>query len=181
MCKEYLVLERECLTEWYLRRARRFDEGEKKKYAEWFREYGFVAFDEGIKLEYVKLDDCKSITGGRKPDGAFCGCNNSCYIIDEAQWKMLLEVNEKNKKADILKEIDEQISECEEIIKKCEKQKKLYTKEEVIKKRDEYNKTYNEGGEGYVPHYYTFEEYDFTRKTLDRLNREKKEMQNGRY
>lgn len=122
MCKEYLVLERGCLIDWYLRRARRFNEDEKKRYAEWFKEYGFVAVDEGIKLEYIKFDDCKSVVKDRKPDGSFCGYNNDCYIIDETQWEMLLQLNEKNKKIAAIEEIDEEIDSYLEIIRNCESQ-----------------------------------------------------------
>ena len=67
------------------------------------------------------------------------------------------------------KETEESIAECRKIIEQCEKQEKLYTKEEAVKKRRDYNNLYNEGGEGYVPHFYTIEEYEFTKTKLNEL------------
>lgn len=54
------------------------------------------------------------------------------------------------------------------VIKECENHK-LYHKEDIKKIRKQYNDIHNEGGEGYIPHFYTFEEYEYAKKQLTKL------------
>ena len=61
-----------------------------------------------------------------------------------------------------------------ELIKNIEKHK-LYHAQDVKKMEKQYNDLYNEGGEGYIPHFYTFEEYEYAKKQLAKLiNKETK-------
>lgn len=177
MCKEYLVLNRVGFDDWRLCHARRFNEEEKAHYVEGFREYGFVLIGDVVNLEYIESDDCNGVINERKPDGAFCSCDNAAFIIDGYKWETILAINKKKKKVAALRLIDDKIANFKDLEKECERQGKLYTKEEAKKKEKDYIMTYNEGGEGYVPHYYTFEEYDFIKNTLDRLNSERKMLE----
>ena len=43
------------------------------------------------------------------------------------------------------------------------------TKEEAAKKRREYNNLYNEGGCGFIPHFWTVDEYEDAKKELHKL------------
>lgn len=177
MCKEYLVLNRVGFDDWRLCHARRFNEEEKAHYVEGFREYGFVLVGDVVNLEYIESDDCNGVINERKPDGAFCGCDNAAFIIDGYKWETILAINEKKKKAAALRSIDKKIAGYKELVENCEKQGKLYTKEEAKKKKEEYIVTYNEGGEGYVPHYYTFDEHDFFKIKIDELSCERKKVE----
>lgn len=67
------------------------------------------------------------------------------------------------------KKIEKSIVEYRQIIEQCEKQEKLYTREEAAEKYRDYNRLYNEGGEGYVPHFYTIEEYELAKAGLSEL------------
>ena len=51
----------------------------------------------------------------------------------------------------------------------CEKQKKLYTNEEANEARRNFINVYNEGGEGFVPHFYTIDEYEEAKRKLEVL------------
>lgn len=35
--------------------------------------------------------------------------------------------------------------------------------------KKQYNNIHNEGGEGYIPHFYTYEEYEYAKKLLSKL------------
>lgn len=79
--------------------ARRFTEEEKKNYADWFQDRGFVRYSasENIKIiNEVAFDFAKN----RKSDGSFCGCTNEVYIItaEESEQLQQQENNIKIKK-----------------------------------------------------------------------------------
>lgn len=167
--KEYLVCEVAYSYGISLCKARRFTEEEKKNCAEWFKDKGFVGLSNSTDLEYITWDDVREVLKERKDNGSFSGCSNCVYIISEDEWNALIELNEKKRTEKEKKETEESIVEYRQIIKQCEKQEKLYTKEEAAKKRRDYNNLYNEGGEGYVPHFYTIEEYEFAKTKLNEL------------
>lgn len=54
-------------------------------------------------------------------------------------------------------------------IRDAEKQKDIPTKSEAIRRLKRYNDIYNEGGEGYLPHIVTLEEYENAKKTVAEL------------
>ena len=81
----------------------------------------------------------------------------------------MIELNEHKKKEKEKRETEEAIDGCKKIIERCEKQEKLYTKEEAAQKRRAYNRLYNEGGEGYVQHFYTIDEYEWNKTRLNEL------------
>lgn len=71
-------------------------------------------------------------------------------------------------KKEILEKENKQINYYKELIKNIEKHK-LYHAQEVRKMKKQYNDIHNEGGEGYIPHFYTFEEYEYAKKQLAKL------------
>lgn len=169
--EEYLVCEVAYSYGVSLCKARRFTEEEKNDYAEWFKDKGFVKISDSTDLKCIAWVDVRELLKERKDDGSFNGCSNCVYIVSEDEWKALVELNEKKRAEKEKKETEESIAECRKIIEQCEKQEKLYTKEEAVKKRKDYNNLYNEGGEGYVPHFYTIEEYELTKTKLNELLR----------
>lgn len=62
------------------------------------------------------------------------------------------------KKAKAISEIEEQLAEAE--------RSGIYTKEEAEIRRQSYINVYNEGGSGYVPHFYSQEEVNELRREL---------------
>ena len=170
--KEYLVCEVADSYGVSLCHARRFNDEEKAGYAEWFRETGFVRISSypTIDLKEINWIDVGNILNDRKSDGSFNGCSNSAYIVTEDEWNKLIVLNNQKHNEKIAKENEESIKCYKTIIKNCEKQQKLYTKEEAIAKTKEWNDIHNEGGEGFVPHFYTIDEYEYAKKRLKELN-----------
>lgn len=169
--KEYMVCDIAYSYGISLCKARRYTEEEKKGCADWFKERAFSLISDApnIELRYISWDDVYKILNERKDDGSFPGCSNSVYIISQDEWNALIELNERKKKEKEKRETEEAIDECKKIIDRCEKQEKLYTKEEAAQKRRAYNRLYNEGGEGYVPHFYTIDEYEWNKTKLNEL------------
>ena len=112
----------------------------------------------------------------RKADGSFLGCSNLAYIISAEEQKKLIELNNQKKSEKQQKEIQEKINFYETAVQNCEKQKKLYTEEEAKAKRKAYNNLHNEGGEGYIPHFYTIDEYERFKSQLKDLKEKQKEL-----
>ena len=167
--EEYVVCEVAYSYGIYLHKARRFTEEEKQGLAEWFKNEGFVGIGDSTKLKYISWVDVRKVLKDKKADGGFSGCSNSAYIISEDEWNTLTELNEKKRAEKEKKEAEKSIAGYRQIIEQCEKQEKLYTKEEAAEKYRDYNRLYNEGGEGYVPHFYTIEEYEFAKAGLSKL------------
>lgn len=169
--EEYLVLENAYVYGISLQKARRFTEEEKVNYADWFKERGFVSLGELVKLDEIMQCDLESIESIdlSKPDGEFNGSSNMSYIINKEAWEALITLNESKRKDRVQKEKQEKVNEYQKIIKACEVAPKLYTTEEAKQARINYNNLYNEGGEGYVPHFYTVDEYEWAKKNLAEL------------
>lgn len=170
--KEYLVCEIAYSYGVYLHKARRFTEEEKEGLAEWFKNEGFVGIGKSTKLEHISWTDLGKILKDRKLDGSFSGCSNSAYIISEEEWNTLLELDEQKRAEKEKKKTEKLIAEYRQTVEQCERQEKLYTREEAAEKYRNYNRLFNEGGEGYVPHFYTVEEYEFAKARLSELLKE---------
>jgi DNA polymerase III alpha subunit (gram-positive type) len=65
------------------------------------------------------------------------------------------------------KELNDQRNYYRSLIKAAEKQDKLYTAEEAKTRRMAWINVQNEGGEGYVPHFYTIDEVEAAKRWLD--------------
>lgn len=174
--KEYLVCAWAMAYGVSLHKARRFNEEEKLHVAEWYRELGFVNIAECVELEYLGRLDVFNVLGNRKEDGSFQGYGNSAYIITEQEWNQLVCLNNTKKQEKERLAHIEKIKEYEEILISCEKQERLYTQEEAKKKRKKYNDLYNEGGYGFIPHFYTVEEYEFAKEQLCKLKEDNKRL-----
>lgn len=169
--KEYIVLEWAFAYGLTVGKARRLTDAEKAGYAEWFKETGFIRLGEGIDLVIDRFHPyIEKILGGRKQDGSFLGCANAAWIISEEEQREIIAQNElllAEKKA---KEVAEQIARLKATIAACERQSGgLYTQEEAARKRKQYNDIHNDGGEGYVPHFYTIDEYNRAIAALKKL------------
>ena len=146
--------------------ARRLTEEEKKNYAEWYQEKGFIATLEPIKLDEIHKSDVIAIVGDRSEDGSFNGSGNTAFIISDASWDKLISLNAERVVSKQKAQVEEEIALCKAVIEACEKQEKLYTKEEAALKRKQYNDLYNEDQEGYVPDYYTVDQYNYYKDRL---------------
>lgn len=70
------------------------------------------------------------------------------------------------RKAQEEKEIKAELDTAKKIIKKAENQPDLPSWDEARRRERQYNDIINEGGEGYVPHVYSREEYENAKKVI---------------
>ena len=134
--------------------ARRFTDEEKQHYADWYKEIGFVGVGDHIKLSMLKWSDMPN----RKSDGSFVGCDNQAWIITEEEKTWFIRLDAERKAEAEREKIAINRAYYEDVIKRANRQPKLYTREEAKRLAKQYNDVANEGGEGYVPHYYTIDE-----------------------
>lgn len=120
---------------------------------------------EAIPLEDITFEDVQKVITTSDNDGFLY--NDALYVITNEQKQALLNYNTK----EILEKENKQINYYKELIKNIEKHK-LYHAQEVRKMKKQYNDIHNEGGEGYIPHFYTFEEYEYAKKQLAKLIKE---------
>lgn len=64
------------------------------------------------------------------------------------------------------KERAEEIERAKKLMAKAEQQKTIPTKAEAKRMMRQYNELMNEGGEGFVPHIISREEYDYALKVV---------------
>lgn len=117
---------------------------------------------EAIPLEDITFEDVQKVITTSDNDGFLY--NDALYVITNEQKEELLNYNTK----EILEKENKQINYYKELIKNIEKHK-LYHAQDVGKMKKQYNDLHNEGGEGYIPHFYTFEEYEYAKKQLAKL------------
>lgn len=142
--------------------ARRFTEEEKQHYADWYKEIGFVGMGDHIMLRTLKWSDMPK----RHSDGSFLGCDNQAWIITEDEKAYFIQLDaDRHAEAERLK-IAKNREYYEDVIKRANMQPKLYTRDEAKRLAKQYNDLYNEGGEGYIPHYYTVDEVEAAKKWL---------------
>ena len=75
--------------------ARRFTAEEKTHYVEWFADRGFVGMGNTVKLDKITFNDLPD----RQPDGEFCGCYNSAWIITEDEATLYKKLNTERQDA----------------------------------------------------------------------------------
>ena len=142
--------------------ARRFTDEEKQHYSDWCQEYGFVGMGDHIMLRTLKWSDMPK----RKSDGSFLGCDNQAWIITEDEKACFIQLDaDRQAEAERLK-IAKNREYYEDLIKRASRQSKLYTREEAKRLAKQYNDIANEGGEGYVPHYYTIDEVEAAKQWI---------------
>lgn len=117
---------------------------------------------EETPLEDITFEDVQKVITTSDKDGFLY--NDALYVITNKQKEALLNYNKK----EILEKENKQINYYKELIKNIEKHQ-LYHEQDVEKMKKQYNDIHNEGGEGYIPHFYTFEEYEYAKKQLAKL------------
>lgn len=153
--------------------ARRLTEEEKKRYTKESRDFILVAVGESIDLDDIPGYQLFEIIEKRDCTGTLNGCQNNCYEITEEEWDRLIRVNNENKRAKKEKARQEYIRFYRDCKKRAEQQMDnsghLPSAAEAKKKEADWIRLQNEGGEGYVPHYFSQEEYDGICQKLSEL------------
>ena len=121
---------------------------------------------EQTSLEDITFEDVKKVITTSDQDGFLY--NDALYVITNEQKEALINYNTNNKIKKEKAQLNEEIYYYKKVIKEC-KNHKLYHKEDIEKIKKQYNNIHNEGGEGYIPHFYTYEEYEHAKKLLSKL------------
>lgn len=157
----YLTVER-TMSDITLQTARRLTEQERKAYLPEYQDYMLIGMGDHVDLPNVSWMDLCKVLGDQQPDGQFPGCGNQAYIITKEQWDALVAMDRAAGIEAARKARAEEIDCLEAAKASAEHQMvsgKLPTKEGATRKARDYNNVHNEGGYGYVPHYYSDEEY----------------------
>lgn len=157
----YLTVERSMLDT-TLQTARRLTEEERRAYLPEYQDYMLIGMGDHIGLPSVSWIDLRKVLGDQQPDGQFPGCGNQAYIITQEQWDALVAMDRAAGMEAARKAREKEIESLEAAKTSAERQMvsgKLPTKEWAARKAMDYNNVHNEGGYGYVPHYYSDEEY----------------------
>ena len=120
-----------------------------------------------IKI-YVEGKEFGTITDLYLPEGKNFRIGNAIIkLTDEQRAEINAIITELKEAAKIEEEVEEvEIEEVKAIVEKAESQKEIPTFENARRMEKEYNKIYNEGGEGYVPHIIDKNEYEKALKIL---------------
>lgn len=145
--------------------ARRLTEEEKAHYTPEYRERILIGIGAHISLPHIKHEDMPN----RPSDGEFNGCNNQAWIITREEWDAYLTTEKSREEAESAKKQAEEIELLEQCKACAEAQGDLPSKEEAERRVREWVNIQNEGGEGYVPHIYTQDEYKHICRRLDEL------------
>lgn len=151
--------------------ARRFYEHEKKGYSEWYRDHAFLAFDDSVNLVLSTSDPDPHFREIvlRPADGSFLSCSNQAWIITEEEKAYILALNDKRRAEKAAAERAKELRYWRGVVAKCEQQGKLYTRQEAAERARKYNDLFNEGGEGYVPKFWTIDEYETAKAYVAKL------------
>lgn len=121
---------------------------------------------EQTPLEDITFEDVQKVITTSDKDGFLY--NDALYVITNEQKEALINYDTNNKIKKEKAQLTEEIYYYKKVIKECENHK-LYHKGYIEKIKKQYNNIHNEGGEGYIPHFYTFEEYEYAKKQLSKL------------
>lgn len=124
---------------------------------------------EQTPLEDITFEDVQKVITTSDNDGFLY--NDALYVITSEQKEALINYDTNNKIKKGKAQLTEEIYYYKKVIKECENHK-LYHKEDIKNIKKQYNDIHNEGGEGYIPHFYTFEEYEYAKKQLAKLIKE---------
>ena len=136
--------------------ARRLTDEEKSHYAAWYKDRALVALDDGITLPHIGWQDMPA----RPADGEFNGCSNRAWIISDDEVETYKRLNAERAEAEELKHIRNQVDACRRIVNACERGYMADDEAQARKMEAEYSNAHNEGGEGYIPTWYTRSEYE---------------------
>lgn len=149
----------------FLSTARRMTGEEKKRYAKWCRDLMMYLTGEPVYLRSLGWREVNALahTADKDVIGLCPGGSGKLYALTDDEWAALIAADQQTADAKAVAERAERIDYLRDLLARADAQRvdgKLPFAAEAKEKARRYNNVYNEGGEGYVPHYYTQEEYD---------------------
>lgn len=138
-----------------LQAARHLSAEERVHYKPEYADTVFIGVGDPIALNYVGIDDLPT----RPADGSFNGCSNQAWKITQDEWDAFVALNDARRVEKAAKDRQARIVRLEQQKAAAEQQTDLPEKAEAHRREQKWNNLHNEGGEGYVPHIYSLEEY----------------------
>ena len=157
-----LVAERADSYGFYLCKAQHLSEQDKQRFSDDWKERILHPVSEEVELKHMHCEDFYSVVQTSQYEGAFLGCSNQVYSISQEQWDQLLATDARRSMERAEKEKQEEVESLRIQKQQAEHQMqdgRLPDRDGARRLRKQYNDTYNEGGEGFVPHFFFQEEY----------------------
>lgn len=161
--KTYLTVCQHFASEITLQKAAYLSAEDKQHFLEEYRDIMMRPVSDTLSLDHLKWDDLYTLLAGRKSIGQFSGSCNAVYEISQGEWDALVRMNAETEEAKAAQEQTEEKASLLALKEKAERQMsdgRLPTAEEAKAKTKAWINAMNEGGYGYVPHYYTQGEYN---------------------
>ena len=155
-----------------LTEARKLTDEEKRDYTEEWKDSILIATGESIQLDYISWEDLDAVKCREKY--AFNGCGNRVYEISDAEWEAFVALDRERAVSRQAEDNRKYADGLRAIIAQAEAQRDIPTKEEAARRAAEYRKVNNEGGEGYVPHMVTAEQYLAAKEALANMEEDAK-------
>lgn len=149
----------------FLSTARRMTNEEKKRYAKWCRDLMMYLTGEPVYLCSLGWREINALanTADKEIVGLCPGGSGKLYAVTDDEWAALVAADQQTAAAKAAAERAGRIDYLRDLLARADAQRvggELPSAGEAKEQARRYNNVYNEGGEGYVPHYYTQEEYD---------------------
>lgn len=164
----------------FLSTARRMTGEEKKRYAKWCQDLMMYLTGEPVYLRSLGWREVNALahTADKDVIGLCPGGSGELYALADEEWAALISANQQAAAAKAVAERAERIDYLRDLLARADAQRvdgKLPSADEAKEKTRRYNLVFNEGGEGYVPHYYTQAEYERMAAEIDKLTAEVQE------
>ena len=148
----------------FLATVRRMPDEEQQRYTEGYRGHMMLMTGEPVFLPALSDAEVYALAHIADKDvaGYLPRSSGVLYALTDDEWAALIAANQQAAAAKAAAERAGRIDYLRDLLARADAQRvdgKLPSADEAKEQARRYNNVYNEGGEGYVPHYYTQEEY----------------------
>lgn len=164
----------------FLCTVRRMPDEEQQRYTEGYRGHMTLMTGEPVflpALSDAEISDLAHIAG-KDVAGYLPRSSGLLFALSDDEWAALIAANQQAAAAKAAAERAGRIDYLRDLLARADAQRvdgKLPSADEAKEKARRYNLVFNEGGEGYVPHYYTQAEYSSLAAELATLTAEAQE------
>lgn len=149
----------------FLAAVRRMPDEEQQRYTEGYRGHMMLLTGEPVFLPALSDAEVYALAhiADKDVEGYLPSSSGELYALTDDEWAALISANQQAAAAKAAAERAGRIDYLRDLLARADAQRvdgKLPSAAEAREEERNWNNVYNEGGEGYVPHYYTQEEYD---------------------
>lgn len=149
----------------FLATVRRMPDEEQQRYTEGYRGRMMLLTGEPVCLPALSDEDVYALAhiADKDVEGYLPSSSGELYALTDDEWAVLIAANQRSAAAKAAAERAGRIDYLRDLLARADAQRvdgNLPSADEAKEQARRYNNVYNEGGDGYVPHYYTQAEYD---------------------